>query len=114
MGWKGECMIEYSLGIIIGYAIAKALTPYAPKLLTDNYHIHHWMWATMLLPLVFLINLQSEIVVGIITGIALEGLSYNNWTLKRKKSSVKCRKPKSHLPQFEGKINCQHCKRELK
>ena len=39
-------MIEYSLGLVIGYAGAKAITPISPKLLTKNYHVHHWIWAT--------------------------------------------------------------------
>ena len=105
-------MIEYSLGLIIGYSLAKALTPFAPRLRTEKYHIHHWMWATILLSLLFLAGLESDILIGIVTGIALEGLSYKNWSLLRKTIPMKCKKPNLHKPQFEGKHNCQHCRRE--
>lgn len=27
---------------------------------------------------------------------------------------VKCRKPLAHNPQFEGKLNCKACEREMK
>ena len=27
---------------------------------------------------------------------------------------MKCIKPLKHRPEFEGKLNCEHCKREAK
>jgi len=79
-------MIEYSLGLVVGYASAKAVTPYAPSLLTKKYHIHHWLWATVLLAVALYLGVSSDAGIGIITGIALEGLSYENWSIKREAS----------------------------
>ena len=81
-------MIEYSLGLVIGYAGAKAITPISPKLLTKNYHVHHWIWATGLLLLILYLGTIADVFIGIITGIALQGLSYKNWSIKRKEMKV--------------------------
>jgi len=90
MGWKGdENMIEYSLGLVIGYAFAKGLTPIAPKLLTKKLHIHHWIWATALLIICHYLKLDNHnLIIGALTGIALQGLSYKNWSLIRKETKL--------------------------
>jgi hypothetical protein len=77
-------MIEYSLGLVVGYASAKAMTPYVPSLLTKKYHIHHWVWAIALLVVALYLGVSNDAFIGIITGIALEGLSYKNWSVKRR------------------------------
>ena len=82
-------MIDYSIGLVSGYSFAKALTPAAPRLKTKNYHIHHWMWASALLITIYFSNIESEILTGVFTGVALQGLSYKNWSLWRKKEEDK-------------------------
>lgn len=77
-------MIEYSLGLVTGYVVAKVLTPYSPSLLTAKYHIHHWIWATLILVIMMYVGLDTDSLIGIITGVALQGLSYKNWSIKRK------------------------------
>ena len=77
-------MIEYSLGLVTGYVVAKALTPHSPSLLTAKYHIHHWIWATAILVIMMYVRLDTDSLIGIITGVALQGLSYDNWSIKRK------------------------------
>lgn len=77
-------MIDYSLGLVTGYVCAKALTPIAPSLLTKKYHIHHWIWATALLVIELYLGVTPDYFIGIITGVALQGLSYKNWSIKRK------------------------------
>ena len=76
-------MIEYSLGLITGYVVAKSLTPYSPRLRTNKYHIHHWMWGTMILCLLLFLDIDNPIIIGLFTGVVLEGLTYKNWKLKR-------------------------------
>ena len=75
-------MINYSLGIIAGYASAKWATPRVKSLKTEKIHIHHWMWTTVLLVGMIYIK-PHEIIIGALTGAALEGLSYSNWSIKR-------------------------------
>lgn len=75
-------MIEYSLALIIGYVLAKWITPYSPKLITKKYHIHHWMWGFSILCILLIFNIKDNISIGFLTGIILEGLSYKNWTIR--------------------------------
>ena len=82
-------MIEYSLALITGYVMAKWFTPYAPKLQTNKYHIHHWMWGTALLCLLLILDMKDDVSVGLLTGIILEGLSYKNWKIQRVYGSVR-------------------------
>jgi len=78
-------MINYSLGIIAGYASAKWMTPRVKSLKTKRMHIHHWIWATALLASMAFIK-PHEVIIGGLTGAALEGLSYSNWSIKRSDS----------------------------
>ena len=78
-------MIDYSVGLVSGYSFAKGLTPFAPRLKTKKYHIHHWMWASALLLMFYFFNIESELLTGIFTGVALQGLSYKNWSLWHRK-----------------------------
>ena len=82
-------MIIYSLALIGGYVIAKALTPILPSLKTKKYHLHHWMWGTCLLCLLLIFDIKDDVSVGLLTGIILEGLSYKNWKLKRVYGAVR-------------------------
>jgi len=75
-------MIQYSLGVIAGYAGAKWVTPRCLSLKTKKLHIHHWMWATVLLAVMIYVE-PDEVVIGALTGVALQGLSYKNWGMKR-------------------------------
>ena len=74
-------MINYSLSLIFGYAIAKGLTPLLPAIKTKRLHIHHWIWSSITLITLYLIDFDNDIGVGFLTGIALQGLSYKNWSL---------------------------------
>jgi hypothetical protein len=74
-------MIIYSLSLIAGYSIAKWVTPRSPKLLTKHFHIHHWIWATFFLVAIFISTyfIDNELnnwVIGLATGVGLQGLSY--------------------------------------
>ena len=76
-------MINYSLALIGGYVVAKWVTPRSPSLLTKRFHIHHWMWGTSILCIILALGIENELVIGALTGVVLEGLSYKNWKLKR-------------------------------
>ena len=76
-------MIEYSIGLVLGYACAKALTPRVPSLKTKNFHIHHWVWIMVLLLGFYTYDVEIDIVYGLLTGAALQGLSYSNWSIFR-------------------------------
>ena len=76
-------MIEYSIGLILGYSIAKYFTPRVSSIIIGKYHIHHWIWSFVIL--LILLNVETfDGVIGLIAGICLEGLSYKNWSIKAK------------------------------
>jgi len=41
------------------------------------------MWASIVLIMFFFIEV-SDIIIGVFTGVALQGLTYKNWSLTRK------------------------------
>ena len=71
-------MFEYSVGLIGGYALAKYLTPRLPRLKTKKYHLHHWIWCSIVLMCAYYVS-APDIVYGGLTGAILQGLSYKNW-----------------------------------
>ena len=73
-------MFEYSVGLIGGYALAKYLTPRLPRLKTMKYHLHHWIWCSILLVCVYYVG-APDVVFGGLTGAVLQGLSYKNWSI---------------------------------
>ena len=75
-------MLLYSAGLIVGYASAKYLTPRMPRLKTKRFHLHHWIWASCLLAGAYYIDAHDAIY-GVLTGVALQGLSYANWSILR-------------------------------
>ena len=80
-------MIEYSIGLVLGYSIAKYLTPRVSSIIVGKYHIHHWIWSFV--TLLILSNVGAfDGLVGLITGICLEGLSYKNWSIMAKEMEV--------------------------
>ena len=83
---RGFKMIEYSLGIVAGYVIAKTLTPYSPSIIIKNYHIHHWMWGSALLLIILYLGVDNYAFNGLVTGVVLEGLTYKNWKLRSDKN----------------------------
>ena len=82
-------LLAYSLSIIFGYALAKFFTPILPSIKTKNLHIHHWIWSTCLLLPLFYFGLENEYLIGSLTGIALQGLSYQNWSILKKERASK-------------------------
>jgi len=73
-------MFEYSVGLIGGYALAKYLTPRLPRLKTKKYHLHHWIWCSIVLVGTYYVG-APDLVYGGLTGAVLQGLSYKNWSI---------------------------------
>jgi hypothetical protein len=78
-------MIGYSIGLIGGYASAKLLTPLFPSIKTEKIHIHHWIWSSLILIILYISGYTNNVSIGLLTGIALQGLSYKNWSIRRNK-----------------------------
>tara|TARA_Y100001980_G_C14555428_1_gene343902 strand:+ start:3886 stop:4161 length:276 start_codon:yes stop_codon:yes gene_type:complete len=74
----------FAVGIIIGYASAKFLTGKTPQIKFWVLHVHHWIWATLIIIFLMIVNLTNPLLIGIFTGVAVEGLNYDDWSLIRK------------------------------
>ena len=72
-------MIEYTIALIASYVAAKWISPRCPSIKTQKYHLHHWMWASILLLIALWHGWTPDWLVGGVAGIALQGLSYKNW-----------------------------------
>ena len=80
-------MIVYSIALVIGFATAKFFHPkkrFVPQLKFGRFHIHHWIWGTAFLMALLLSGYTSDFVVGVLTGVVLQGLTYDNWSIIRK------------------------------
>ena len=76
-------MIEYSIALILGYAIAKWATPIFPSIKSKVFHLHHWIWSSIILLIVLWQGWDYDWVVGLLVGISLQGLYYKNWRIFR-------------------------------
>mgnify|MGYP000606173690 CR=1 FL=1 len=74
----------FAIGLIIGYASAKFLTGKTPQIKFSIFHIHHWIWATIILISLIWMEWNNPVITGIFTGVAIEGLTYDEWSLIRK------------------------------
>ena len=75
-------MFLYSVGVVGGYAVAKFLTPRMPRLKFSRFHLHHWIWASGLLLAAYYAD-APDVVYGGLTGGAIQGLTYKNWSIIR-------------------------------
>tara|TARA_B100001113_G_scaffold118355_1_gene96656 strand:- start:152 stop:427 length:276 start_codon:yes stop_codon:yes gene_type:complete len=74
----------FAIGLIIGYTSAKFLTGKTPQIKFSIFHIHHWIWATIILISLIWMEWTNPVIIGIFTGVAIEGLTYDDWSLIRK------------------------------
>ena len=75
-------MFLYSVSVVGGYAVAKLLTPRMPRLKFSRFHLHHWIWASCLLLAAYYAD-APDVVYGGLTGGAIQGLTYKNWSIIR-------------------------------
>ena len=80
-----DSLYIFSISLIAGFAIAKYLTGKTPQIKIYIFHIHHWIWATAILIFLFFWDQTQVWMIGIVTGVALEGLGRKNWSILRKK-----------------------------
>tara|TARA_B100001093_G_scaffold172946_1_gene165841 strand:- start:2435 stop:2683 length:249 start_codon:yes stop_codon:yes gene_type:complete len=76
----------YSIALIGGYAITRYVTEQTSfHLRVKGLWIHHWILASLLMTALYLFEIFNTEVWGLLTGIALEGLSRKNWSIKDRK-----------------------------
>ena len=71
----------FSISLIGGIVLAKWATPLIPSIKNELFHIHHWMWATALILILYGFDVEHPVAYGIVTGLAVQGLSYKNWSI---------------------------------
>ena len=75
----------YSLSIIAAFAITRWVTEnFKFHVRSKSIWLHHWIIAAIAMAAVLVLKIDSEIVWGILTGVALEGLGRKNWSILRK------------------------------
>ena len=73
----------YSIAVIGGYALTRFITEQTSfHLRLKGLWIHHWILASLLMSLLFVFEVNLPGVWGLLTGVALEGLSRKNWSIK--------------------------------
>ena len=74
----------YSIGLLLGYVIARFVTEQTKiHIRVKGLWLHHWILATLLMIGLFLFKVYNTEVWGLLTGVALEGLSRKNWSIRR-------------------------------
>ena len=71
----------FSFSLIIGFALAKYLTGKTPQIKIYIFHIHHWIWATIILIGLMFWNQTEVWMIGLMVGVAIEGLTYDDWSI---------------------------------
>ena len=75
----------YSLAVIAAFAITRGVTEnFKFHVRSKSIWLHHWIIAVIAMAVVLVMKIESEIVGGILTGVALEGLGRKNWSILRK------------------------------
>ena len=75
----------YSISMIFAYAITRWFTEnFKIHIRSERLWLHHWILASILMLGFLAAKIESEIIWGVLTGIALEGLGRKNWSISRK------------------------------
>tara|TARA_B110000444_G_scaffold126707_1_gene119220 strand:+ start:39864 stop:40109 length:246 start_codon:yes stop_codon:yes gene_type:complete len=76
----------YSVALVLGYAMARYITEQTSfHVRLKGIWLHHWILAALAMAVLYALEIQSGEVWGLLTGVALEGLSRKNWSIKEKK-----------------------------
>jgi hypothetical protein len=76
----------YSILLIASYAFTRYITEQTTfHLRMKGVWIHHWIIAALAMVILLWFEISASWVWGILTGIALEGLSRKNWSIRDKK-----------------------------
>ena len=75
----------YSICIIAGFAVTRWVTEnFKFHVRNNKVWLHHWIISLIFMAALFVLKIESEIVWGLLTGVALEGLGRKNWSILRK------------------------------
>ena len=75
----------YSMAIIAAFAFTRWVTEnFKFHVRSKSIWLHHWIIAAITMAVILVLKIESEIVWGILTGVALEGLGRKNWSILRK------------------------------
>lgn len=73
-------LFMFSFSLIAGFAAAKFLTGRVPEIKFGRFHLHHWLWATMILAGLAFWDGAQVWMIGLMAGTAIEGLTYDDWS----------------------------------
>jgi hypothetical protein len=77
---------QYSLALIITFALVRFVTENTKfHLRAKGLWVHHWILAAVAMAVVYLMEIESTIIWGALTGVALEGLRRKNWSIRDSK-----------------------------
>ena len=77
---------QYSLALIITFALVRFVTENTKfHLRAKGLWVHHWILAAVAMTVVYLMEIESPIIWGALTGVALEGLRRKNWSIRDSK-----------------------------
>ena len=77
---------HYSISLILGFVVARFVTENTKiHLKFKGLWIHHWILATLAMMVVLYLEISEPYIWGGLTGVALEGLPRNNWSIRNKR-----------------------------
>jgi len=77
---------EYSLALITGFALTRYLTEKTSfHIRFSGLWVHHWILAGIAMTILFFTKIDNPEIWGCLTGVSLEGLRRNNWSILDKK-----------------------------
>ena len=77
---------QYSLALIMTFALVRFVTENTKfHLRAKGLWVHHWILAAVAMAVVYLMEIESPIIWGALTGVALEGLRRKNWSIRDSK-----------------------------
>ncbi len=75
----------YSLSLVLSFAIARWVTEnFKFHLRTTNVWVHHWILALVGMVILLCLSVDESWVWGAVTGVALEGLRRDQWSILRR------------------------------
>ena len=74
----------YSLSLILGFVVTRWVTEnFKFHLRNDSVWMHHWIVASLAMVVMLYFKIDSPLIWGGLSGVALEGLGRKNWSIRR-------------------------------
>ncbi len=75
---------QYSLALICCFAITRWFTENVKFHVRNNkFWLHHWIVASVIMAVLFFMQIDYPWIWGGLTGVAIEGLARKNWSIMR-------------------------------